>query len=84
MVLNAPLVEVGVCEDIRLVVRPRVKIVHHVGGLPSADGQGDHDACYRVGRARRMVGIIARSWARARVIAVGALLLSVSPKDCVK
>ena len=41
--------------------RARVKVVRHVGGLLSADGRHDHDTSYRVSRARRMVGMIARS-----------------------
>ena len=41
-----------------------IKVVRHVGVLLSADGRHDHDIHYRVSRARRMVGMIARSWAR--------------------
>ena len=37
-----------------------------LGGLLSADGRHDHDTGYRVSRARRMVGMIARSWARGQ------------------
>ena len=41
-------------------------MVRHVGGLLSADGRHDHDTSYRVSRARRMVGMIARSWSRGQ------------------
>ena len=43
-----------------------VKVFRHVGGLLSADGRHDHDTSYRVSRARRMVGMIARSWSRGQ------------------
>ena len=64
VVPNAPRVQVGVSEVGCSEARPRVKVVRHVGGLLSADGRHDHDTSYRVSRARRMVGMIARSWAR--------------------
>ena len=48
-------------------VRPRVKLVRHVGGLPAADGRRDHDTSKRVSRARRVVGMIARSWSRGQM-----------------
>ena len=35
-------------------------------GFLSADGRHDHDTSYRVSRARRMVGMIARSWSRGQ------------------
>ena len=44
--------------------RPRLKIVGHVGGFLSADGRHGHDTSYRISRARKMVGMIARSCAR--------------------
>ena len=46
--------------------RPRVNVVRHVGGLLSADGRQDHDTSHRISRARRMVGMLARSWARGQ------------------
>ena len=66
VVPNAPRVQVGVSERGCVEARPRVKIVRHVGGLLSADGRHDHDTSYRVSRARRMVGMIARSWSRGQ------------------
>ena len=42
------------------------KVVRHVGVFLSADGRHDHDTSYRVSRARRMVGMIARSWSRGQ------------------
>ena len=66
VVPNAPRVQVGVSEVGCSEARPRVKVVRHVGGLLSADGRHDHDTSYRVTRARRMVGMIARSWARGQ------------------
>ena len=35
-------------------------------GFFSADGRHDHDANYRVNWARRMFGMIARSWSRGK------------------
>ena len=61
-----PRVQVGTPEVGCSEVRPRVKVVRHVGGILSADGRHDHDTSYRVSRARRMVGMIARSWARGQ------------------
>ena len=66
VVPNAPRVQVGVSEVGCSEARLRVKVVRHVGGLLSADGRHDHDTSYRVSRARRMVGMIARSWARGQ------------------
>ena len=66
VVPNAPRVQVGVSEVGCSEARPRVKVVRRVGGLLSADGRHDHDTSYRVSRARRMVGTIARSWARGQ------------------
>ena len=66
VVPNAPRVQVGVSEPSCAEARPRVKVVRHVGGLLSADGRHDHDTSYRVSRARRMVGMIARSWSRGQ------------------
>ena len=57
VVPNAPRVQVGSPEVGCSEVRPRVKMVCHVGGLLSADGRHDHDTSYRVSRARRMVGL---------------------------
>ena len=64
VVPNAPRVQVGVAEPSCAEARPRVKVVRHVGGLLSADGRHDHDTSYS--RARRMVGMIARSWSRGQ------------------
>ena len=47
VVPNAPRVQVGVSEKGCVESRPRVKFVRHAGGLLS-----DHDASYRVSRAR--------------------------------
>ena len=66
VVPNAPRVQVGVLESCCAEARPRAKIVRHVGGLLSADGRRDHDTSYRVSRARRVVGMIARSWSRGQ------------------
>ena len=66
VVPNAPRVQVGTPEVGCSEVRPRVKVVHYVGRLLSADGRHDHDTSYRVSRARRMVGMIAQSWARGQ------------------
>ena len=66
VVPNAPRVQVGVAETGCVEARSRVKMVRHVGGLLSADGRHDHDTSYRVSRARRMVGMIARSWSRGQ------------------
>ena len=66
VVPNAPRVQVGVLEKGCVEARPRVKMVRHVGGRLSADGRHDHDTSYRVSRARRMVGMIARSWSRGQ------------------
>ena len=66
VVPNAPRVQVGVSEPSCAEARPRVKVVRHVGGLLSADGRHDHDTSYRVSRARRMVGMIARSRSRGQ------------------
>ena len=68
VVPNAPRVQVGVSEPSCSEARPRVKVVRHVGGLLSADGRHDHDTSYRVSRARRMVGMIVRSWSGDRRI----------------
>ena len=46
--------------------RPRVNVVRHVGGLMSADGRHDHHTSHRISRARRMVVMLARSWARGQ------------------
>ena len=66
VVPNAPRVPVGEpvagCSE----SRPRVNVVRHVGGLLSADGRHDHDISHRISRARRMVGMLARSWARGQ------------------
>ena len=43
-----------------------MKDVRHVGGHLSADGRHDHDTSHHVSRARRVVGMIARSWARGQ------------------
>ena len=59
-----PVLQVGAPEVGCSEVHPRVKVVCHVGGILSADGRHDHDTSHRVSRARRMVGMIARSWAR--------------------
>ena len=61
-----PRVQVGTPEVGCSEVHPRVKVVRHVGGILSADGHHDHDTSYRVSRARRMVGMIARSWSRGQ------------------
>ena len=63
--LNAPKVlgePVAGCSE----ARPRVGVVRHVGGLLSADGRHHHDTSHRISRARRMVGVLARSWARGQ------------------
>ena len=66
VVPNAPKVPVGEpvagCSE----SRPRVHVVRHVGGLLSADGRHDHDTSHRISKARRMVGMLARSWARGQ------------------
>ena len=66
VVPNAPRVPVGEpvagCSE----SRPRVSVVRHVGGFLSADGRHDHDTSHRISRARRMVGMLARSWARGQ------------------
>ena len=56
----------GVWELSCAEARPGVKVVRHVGGILSADGRHEHDTRYRVSRARRMVGVIARSWSRGQ------------------
>ena len=66
VVPTAPRVQAGTPEMGCVEARPRVKTVRHVGGLLSADGRHDHDTSYRVSRARRMVGMIARSWSRGQ------------------
>ena len=66
VVPNAPRVQVGVSEPSCAEARLGVKVVRHVGGLLSADGRHDHDTSYRVSRARKMVGMIARSWSRGQ------------------
>ena len=45
---------------------PQKKAERHVGGILLTDGRRDHDTSYRVNRPRRMVGMIARSWARGQ------------------
>ena len=66
VVPNAPRVPVGEpvagCSE----SRPRVNVVRHVGGLLSADGRHDHDTSHRISKARRVVGMLARSWARGQ------------------
>ena len=65
VVPNAPRVQVGGSETGCVEARPRAKVAQHVGSLfLSADGRHDHDTSCRVRRARRMVGMLARSWAR--------------------
>ena len=76
VVPNAPRVQTGNSELGCAEARPRVKTVRHVGGLLSADGRHDHDTSYRVSRARRMVGMIARSWSRGQKGQEGALFSS--------
>ena len=49
VVPNALRVPVGVAEASCAEARPRVKVVRHVGGLPSADGRHDHDTSYHWG-----------------------------------
>ena len=66
VVPNAPRVQVGLSEQGCLEARPRVKVVRHVGGFLSADGRHDQDTSHRVSRARRMVGMLARAWARQK------------------
>ena len=66
VVPNAPRVQVGVSTPSCAEASPRVTVVHHVGRFLSADGRHDHDTSYRVSRARRMVGLIARSWSRGQ------------------
>ena len=60
VVPNARRIQVGVLEKGCVETKPRVKMVRHVGGLLSADGQHNHD------RAKRMVRMIARSWSRGQ------------------
>ena len=66
VVPNSPKIPVGVpmvgCSE----ARPCVSVVRHVGGLLSADGRHDHDNSHRISRARRMVGVLVRSWARSQ------------------
>ena len=45
---------------------PVLRLLDMWGGLLSADGRHDHDTSYRVSRARKMVGMIARSWSRGQ------------------
>ena len=66
VVPNAPRVPVGASEASCSEVRPRVKVVRHVGGYLSADGRHDHDTSFRVSRARQMVGMLAHAWARGQ------------------
>ena len=66
VVPNAPRVQVGSPEATCSEARPRLKVVRHVGGFLTADGRHDHDTSYRISRARKMVGMIARSWARGQ------------------
>ena len=42
------------------------RFARHVGGFVSTDWRHDHDTSYWVSRARRMVGMIARSWSRGQ------------------
>ena len=83
VVPNAPRVQVGMSEVGCSEARPRVKVVRHVGGLLSADGRHDHDTSYRVSRARRMVGVIARVLGQGvKKIGVAVLLLLASLCVC--
>ena len=82
VVPNAHRVQVGVSERGCVEARPRVKIVRHVGGLLSADGRHDHVTSFRGSRARRMVGMIARSWSRGQKDKRGRSLLLACPCDC--
>ena len=66
VVPNAPRVQVGSTEATCSEARPCLKVVRHVGGCLTADGRHDHDTSYRISRARKMVGMIARSWARGQ------------------
>ena len=72
----------GMCRSRLPGGSPRVKVVRHVGGLLSAGGRHDHDTSYRVSRARRMVGTIARSWARGQKDRRAVLLLLAYLCDC--
>ena len=64
VVPNAPRVHVGSAEATCSEARPLLKVVRHVGGFLMADGR--HDTSSRISRARKMVGMIARSWARGQ------------------
>ena len=66
VVPNAPRVPVGSSEVTCSEARPRIKVVRHVGGILTADGRHDHDTSHRISRARKMVGMIARSWSRGQ------------------
>ena len=55
---------VGKTDDVE--GRPRVSVVRHVGGLLSAAVRHDHDTSHRISRARRMIGMLARSWAKGQ------------------
>ena len=66
VVPNAPRVPVGSSEATCSEVRPRIKVVRHVGGILTADGRHDHDTSHRISRARKMIGMIARSWSRGQ------------------
>ena len=52
--------QVGSTEATCSEARPRLKVVRHVGGFVTADGRHDQDTSYRISRARKMVGMIAR------------------------
>ena len=63
--------QVGVSEKDCVEARPSVKVVRHVGGLLLADGRRigrrDHDASYRVSRARSaFLSTFCRSRSRSR------------------
>ena len=66
VVPNAPRVPVGEPVASCSESKPRVNVVRHVGGCLSADGRHDHDTSHRISRARRMVGMLDRSWARGQ------------------
>ena len=68
---NAPRVHVGSTQASCSEARPRLKVVRHVGGFLTADGRHDYDTSYRISRARKMVGLIARSWARGQKVRRG-------------
>ena len=64
--MNAPRVPVGSPVFGCVEVRPKVSLVRHVGGLLTADGRHDHDTSHRISRARRMIGLLTRSWAKGQ------------------